>query len=296
MGIQILPQPSSGGNSNLTTSDLSTYSSSMTRLNKLTITNTQAVNSVPAGINMVYVMVAGGGGGGKGGSQNSASVAESGGGVGGIAFSLVPYVANATATIGAGGTGGSNNPGGNPGGGNAGGVSSYLGIVANGGSGGSWTSNVAVTDGSASLGAYGQVWQSLPPANLSNYWGSDGGRSITGRVMGRGGSSGQFPGTANDVWPTNIAGSNGLYAGGSGAQGNKNSTNIFNSAAGGGGGGIVSAGNAATINQAGSGGTGGGGGGAGSGAGRDVQNAGTNASNNYAPGGNGGSGAVIIYY
>lgn len=289
MGISIFPAPSAGGNSNLTTSDLATFASSQTRLSRLEITNTQVPLGITAGTNTVFALVVGGGGGGVGSAVNSARNNSGSGGSGGIAFGWVPYVSTLTATVGAGGAAGSNtaaNGGGN------GGKSYYAGLVATGGGGGQY--NSASNQGKGSGGVFANGWQAQAAVSNTATWQQDGLRETVSSSSQGSTIAGQ--GGDNVTVPTGSAGSDGLFPGGAGINGNTNSGNVRNSGAGGGGGGVLAAGSAASNNAAGAGGNGGGGGGAGAKTARDIFNSGSNTSNNTMSGGAGGSGCVVIYY
>lgn len=312
MGISVFPQPSAGGNSNLTTSDLTTYSASIGRMTKqTTYNNTQSGLTYPSGVSWVYALVVGGGGGGQGVGAGSQANYYGPGGQGGAASFGVTRV-SPKVVVGAGGNAGSS--GGNTEfekSGGTGGNSIYGSIYAYGGGGGYSYYN-GTMQGTHQLGfsslvtgrivAPGQVSINAQPsyfngassvynysdASMADYY------SFTAN-----GATGERPGgsvTNNANYaaglPTNIGGYNGGARGGGINQGG----NVVSPFRGGGGAGYLGNGGAASANAGGNGGSGGGGGGgAGPAQNWDVVN--NNWQNSaYANGGAGGAGVVELYY
>lgn len=260
---------------------------------KSTGSSTLTVN----GTGNVEVLVVGGGG--SGGGSNSVSIGSGGGGAGGVIYNAT-YAVTPSAipvTVGDGGTGVSGFVAGNNG------QDSVFGTLTakGGGYGGTWT--VAPTvggsgggageNGQGLVGAAGTAWQGNAGGNQNGYdagapsaGGGGGGASTVGADSTTdtiGGTGGDGISTASAFLQAAGAGVNvgGTYwiAGGGGGAG---STTLGTGGKGGGGDGkgvTTGTGNNGTAN------TGGGGGGSL-----------TNASEAAQPGGNGGSGIVIVRY
>ena len=313
MGFSIYPIASTGGNSNLTTSDLSTYSSSITRLAKQsTYTSSQNALTYPTGVNFVYALVIGGGGGGQASNSQQANYYGKGGAAGGVSFGLTRT--SSIAIVGAGGNGGATGGGSEYNNvGNSGGNSVYGTVYASGGPAGysyyNGSNNQNTGDGWIDLMASRNSFQGT---FTNTYSSANAQRSTTNSFQSysaanhgdsyaftAGGANGEQPSntTINDSnWgkgiPTNIAG----YSGGARGGATVYSGNVYYPIRGGGGAGYLGNGGAASTNAAGNGGSGGGGGGGGGPVNTwDKQNS---SWTNSAPatGGAGGGGVVELYY
>lgn len=220
-----------------------------------------------------YLVVGGGGGGGAGSSgANCGNGAGGGGGLltGTMSLGLQTY----TATVGAGGTGGSSNSGAS---GTAGGSSTFYSAVAAGGGLGGGTGVAGGAGGSGGgAGADGRTGG----AASQGYAG--GGSSVQNQAGGGGGgmssagtaSSGTTPGVGGNGIANSITGTSITYAGGGGGGTAATTGGAAGTGGAGAGGGNGINGTAGTAN------TGGGGGGGG----------------RAAAGGNGGSGIIIVRY
>ncbi|MCX5784054.1 MAG: IPT/TIG domain-containing protein [Elusimicrobia bacterium] len=227
-------------------------------------------------------------GGGSGGGSNGTSIGGGGGGAGGVVYNSAVSVSQGSiaVTVGAGGIGVSGFAAGNNGGDS---VFSIL-TAKGGGYGGTWT--IAPTVGGSGGGA-GENGQSLDGAAGTSGQGFGGGNdngydSGTPSAGGGGGGAGQTGGySRSDITggyggigsPYLISGTPAYYGGGGGGSGSTAR------GAGGWGGGGDGKGVATGLGTNGAANTGGGGGGSL-----------TNASEAAQPGGNGGSGMVIIRY
>lgn len=227
--------------------------------------NANGTFTVPAGVNLVYVLGAGGGGGGGGGAGSSGGVAGAGGGGGGgstpyLAPLAVTPAAVLTVTIGAGGGGGNGGIiGGNGGTATAGGTSQFDTLVFPGASAGT---------GGIFSGAGGSGGGSRP------IW--------AGNIGGTGGAvGGTFAGSAGDR--TVMAAGGGGGGGSNGAGGGGGGGAGFGAGGGGGGGGSPPGGGNPANNNTSAGGGGGGG-------------HGVATASGGATGGAGGSGKIVVYW
>jgi hypothetical protein len=236
----------------------------------------------PSGIAEVEYLIVGGGGGGSGDTTSHA--AGGGGGGGGFINDMID-VAQATHTVmvGSGGSGGA----GNNSNGTNGDDSSVFGITAIGGGTGANSDSAATSGGSgggasrsSTVGGSGIIGQGNDGGNAGTNNGDAGGG-------GGAGSEGAVPsvGHGGDGLSSSISGSEVYYAGGGGGgQGGNSGVGAGTGGIGGGGNGGT---NASRSGQNGIGNTGGGGGGGGSH---------NTAYGSAAPGGDGGSGIVVIRY
>lgn len=241
--------------------------------------NSNSTFTVPAGVNLVYIVGAGGGGGGGGGltpvaGSPSGGSGGGGGGGGSLPSEAVPLTvtpaAVLTVTIGAGGGGGAIGVAGSAGGNSAFGTVVFPGALGGG---------IAAPVGGGASGTAGGAGGSNSLAWAYTAGGNGGAGGNVG-VNGSAGSTGQRSrtsiGSAGGGGGVNAGGSGGGGGGGGGGAG------FSTNGAGGGGGGVTGGGgNPASAN------TGGGGGGGGGGRG----NGGVGGA-----GGAGGSGKIIVYW
>lgn len=312
MGFSIFPEPTSAaGTSNLTTSDLTTYSAALTRLTKRSTYNgTTNGITYPAGVNFVYALVIGGGGGGQGAGGSRYSNSGGTGRAGGLSFGLSKTASSAI--VGAGGNGGYWGNSESQNAGNSGGASFYGSISAGGGPAqyygyynqqttrGRGAVQSIISDSSVPF--FGYSFGSNTPSNFieagenysTNFYNAD-----------RGGSG---PNDASASYNFSNAGfldravgrpTGQGYSGGNGAGGTQVSTNVYNFVTSGGSAGYTGSGTNANQYAPGSGGAGGGGGGTTSSANQttyDNQNGGRGGASINVQGGNGGAGVVELYY
>ena len=263
----------------------------------------------------VEILVAGGGGGG-GGTTTGPGAGAGGGGGGGLRFdSTFPVsVSSYSVTIGAGGLGGAKytsnggpgrkgsnggdsvfdsitSAGGGGGGGDRGPVAA--GLPGGSGGGAGWGQDSPYAGGTGS-GDPGGTSDSVSP---TNGWGNDGGANGPGSSIGAGGGGG--------AGATGSQGGNGNYDGGDGGAGLNYTISGFSNFyyCGGGGAGAYSSPGTGTPGTGGPGGGANGGAISAPGAGNDGTHAyggggggGSRISSTAFPGGNGGSGTVVIRY